>query len=178
MREKVWLTECKILMGVVIMATKAEVLRNKKYSEYIAAITPKTHLAQSLLYAFLIGGIFCLIGQLIYDSFEVIFPHYDHIRLGNITAMVLIAGASFLTGLGLYDKFARRGGAGSFLPITGFANAMASASMEFKTEGLTFGTSTKMFSVVGPVIVNGVVWSTVAALITMLVKVIAAAIGG
>jgi len=158
------------------MATKAEVLRNKKYSEYVAAVTPKTNMAHSLLYAFVIGGVFCIIGQLIYDSFEAFFPHYDHVRLGNITAMVLIAGAAFLTGLGLYDRFARRGGAGSFLPITGFANAMASASMEFKTEGLTFGTSTKMFSVVGPVIVNGVVWSTAAALVTMLIKAIIGAV--
>jgi len=154
------------------MATKAEVLRNKKYSEYVAAITPKTNTVHSLLYAFVIGGVFCVVGQLIYDTFEAIFPAYDHARLGNITAMVLIAGAAFLTGIGLYDRFARRGGAGSFLPITGFANAMASSAMEHKTEGLTFGTSSKMFKIVGPVIVNGVVWSTAAALITMAVKAI------
>ena len=83
--------------------------------------------------------------------------------------MTIIAVAILFTGLGFYDKIARRGGAGSFLPITGFANAISSASMEFKSEGLIFGTSVKMFSVVGPVVVNGVFWSTVAGLIRLIV---------
>ncbi len=89
--------------------------------------------------------------------------------LGNMASMTLITIAILFTGLGFYDVIARRGGAGSFLPITGFANAMSSASMEFKTEGLIFGTSVKLFSVVGPVIVNGIVWSTVAGLIHLII---------
>ena len=88
--------------------------------------------------------------------------------LGNITSMTIVTIAILFTGLGFYDVIGRKGGAGSFLPITGFANAMSSASMEFKTEGLIFGTSTKLFTVVGPVVVNGIVWSTVAGLIRLL----------
>ena len=87
----------------------------------------------------------------------------------NITSMTLITVAILLTGFGVYDVIARLGGAGSFLPITGFANAMSSAAMEFKAEGLIFGTSVKMFTVVGPVVVNGVFWSTVAGIIHLVI---------
>ena len=157
------------------MATKTETLRNERYVKYVEAVSPKTGLAHSLFFSFVVGGSICLVGQFIFDFFLAVLPVTDKIMLANFTSMTLITVAILLTGLGWYDLFARRGGAGSFLPITGFANAMASASMEFKTEGLTFGTTTKMFSVVGPVIVNGIVWSTVAALITLAVKAI---IGG
>jgi len=154
------------------MPTKSQTMRNERYVKYVEAVSPKTGMAHSLLFAFLIGGSICLIGQFIFDGFAAIFPATDPIMISNFTSMSLITVAIILTGFGWYDLFARRGGAGSFLPITGFANAMASASMEFKTEGLTFGTTTKMFSVVGPVIVNGIVWSTAAALITLAVKTI------
>ena len=152
------------------MATKAQIAHNKRYVKYVESITPKTSMAKSLFFSFVIGGTICLMGQIVYDTFEAVLPSLDATALKNISAMTLIAVAVLLTGFGVYDRIGRRGGAGSFLPITGFANAMASASIEFKTEGLTFGTSTKMFSVVGPVLVNGIVWSTAAALITMLVK--------
>ena len=92
--------------------------------------------------------------------------------IASYTSSTLITIAIFLTGLGWYDVIASAGGAGAFLPITGFANAMSSASMEFKTEGLIFGTSVKLFSVVGPVGVNGIVWSTVAGIIRWLWSVI------
>ena len=158
--------------------TRSEALRNEKYTKYVAALAPKVNVWQSLLKAMLIGGSICLIGQLIFDGAEALFTGFDSARLSSITAMILIAAASLLTGLGVYDKIGRVGGAGSFLPITGFANAMTSASMEFRTEGLTFGTSAKMFSIAGPVLVNGVVWSTVAGLIVLLVRTIISAAGG
>ena len=103
-----------------------------------------------------------MIGEIVGDLYALVFPSLPKDMIVNITSMTIIAVAILFTGLGFYDVIARRGGAGSFLPITGFANAMSSASMEFKTEGLIFGTSVKMFSVVGPVVVNGIVWSTVA----------------
>lgn len=106
-----------------------------------------------------------MIGQVLGDGYALAFPGLPRDTIVNITSMTLIATAILLTGLGVYDVIARRGGAGSFLPITGFANAMSSAAIEFKTEGLIFGTSVKLFSVVGPVVVNGVVWSTVAGII-------------
>lgn len=110
-----------------------------------------------------------MIGQGIGDIVAVIAPAMPKDMIANITSMILVTVAILFTGLGFYDVIARQGGAGSFLPITGFANAMASASMEFKTEGLIFGTSVKLFSVVGPVVVNGIVWSTLAGLINLLI---------
>ena len=87
----------------------------------------------------------------------------------SIGGSMLIFLAILLTGFGVYDIIAKEGGAGTFLPITGFANAMAAASMEHKSEGLIVGTSTKLFTVIGPVIVNGIVWSTVVGLLRMII---------
>ncbi|MCI8613481.1 MAG: SpoVA/SpoVAEb family sporulation membrane protein [Clostridia bacterium] len=143
--------------------------RNKRYGDYVNAITPTTSFWKSLWNSFWIGGLTCCIGQGVFDIFKMIFPSMSQDMLGNITSMILISVAILFTGFGFYDVIARRGGAGSFLPITGFANAMSSASMEFKTEGLIFGTSVKLFSVVGPVVVNGIVWSTVAGLIHLII---------
>lgn len=142
--------------------------RNERYERYVNAVTPMTSVVKSLLNSFWIGGTTCMIGQVLSDVYALVFPGYAMDKIATITSMTLIAIAILFTGLGFYDVIARRGGAGSFLPITGFANAMSSASMEFKTEGLIFGTSVKLFSVVGPVIVNGVVWSTVAGLVHLL----------
>lgn len=147
--------------------TNAVTERNKKYNKYVETVTPKTKISKALMHSFVIGGITCVIGQGIGDILAMAVPSLSTEMIANITSMILISVAIIFTGLGFYDVIARQGGAGSFLPITGFANAMASASMEFKTEGLIFGTSVKLFSVVGPVVVNGVVWSTVAGLINL-----------
>lgn len=143
--------------------------RNERYNKYVNTVTPTTSLPKALWHSFWIGGLTCVIGQGIGDIVIAIAPDMPLDTVSNITSMILITVAILFTGLGFYDVIARHGGAGSFLPITGFANAMASASMEFKTEGLIFGTSVKMFSVVGPVVVNGIVWSTVAGLINLLI---------
>ncbi len=143
--------------------------RNELYNKYVETVTPKTSIPKALWHSFWIGGVTCMIGQGIGDTIKAIAPTMPVDTVSNITSMILITLAILFTGLGFYDVIARKGGAGSFLPITGFANAMASASMEFKTEGLIFGTSVKLFSVVGPVVVNGVVWSTVAGLINLII---------
>lgn len=145
-------------------------MRNARYNKYVDTVTPKTNIFKALLHSFTVGGITCVIGQGIADITLLISPSMPKDTVANITSMILVTVAILFTGLGFFDVIARQGGAGSFLPITGFANAMASASMEFKTEGLVFGTSVKMFSVVGPVVVNGVVWSTVAGLINLLIS--------
>lgn len=141
--------------------------RNDRYNKYVETVTPKTSIPKALFHSFTVGGITCMIGQAIGDIVKLIAPGMSKDMVGNITSMVLVTIAILFTGLGFFDVIARQGGAGSFLPITGFANAMASASMEFKTEGLIFGTSVKLFSVVGPVVVNGIVWSTVAGLLNL-----------
>lgn len=149
--------------------TNAVKQRNDRYNKYVNTVTPKTSLAKAMWHSFWIGGLTCVIGQGIGDIVKAIAPTMATDTVANITSMILVSVAILFTGLGFYDVIARQGGAGSFLPITGFANAMASASMEFKTEGLIFGTSVKLFSVVGPVVVNGIVWSTVAGLINLLI---------
>lgn len=147
--------------------TNAVKQRNDRYNKYVNTVTPKTSLAKAMWHSFWIGGLTCVIGQGIGDIIKAIAPTMATDTVANITSMILVSVAILFTGLGFYDVIARQGGAGSFLPITGFANAMASASMEFKTEGLIFGTSAKLFTVVGPVVVNGVVWSTVAGLLNL-----------
>ena len=142
--------------------------RNERYNKYVKSVTPLSSTFKSLFHAFLMGGTICIIGQIIAELYKFFIPTLDVKMISSYTSSTLITIAILLTGLGWYDILARKGGAGAFLPITGFANAMSSASMEFKTEELIFGTSVKLFSVVGPVVVNGVVWSTVAGIIRLI----------
>lgn len=143
--------------------------RNERYGKYVDSVTPKTGTLKSLWHSFWIGGLTCCIAQGIGDIYVLIFPNMSEDMIVNITSMTIITLAILFTGLGFYDIIARKGGAGCFLPITGFANAISSAAMEFKSEGLILGTSVKMFTVVGPVVVNGVVWSTVAGILNLLI---------
>lgn len=143
--------------------------RNERYNRYISAISPKTSTFKSLFHSFWLGGVTCVIAQIINDFYTFILPNSTKDMISNITLMTVVTIAIFLTGIGVFDKMARFGGAGLFLPITGFANAISSAAMEYKAEGLILGTSTKMFTVVGPVIVNGIVWSTLAGIIHFLI---------
>jgi len=143
--------------------------RNERYNEYVNAITPQTGVAKSLFHSFLVGGLICLIGEILLNIFSALFPNMGDIMVMNLMIMVMIVAAVILTGFGVYDVMARKGGAGMFLPITGFANAMASASMEHKSEGLIMGTSVKLFTVVGPVLVNGIVWSALVGIVRLLI---------
>ena len=142
--------------------------RNERYAKYVDSVTPKSGTLKSLWHSFWIGGLTCCIAQGIGDLYALIFPNFSEDMIVNITSMTIITLAILFTGLGFYDIIARKGGAGCFLPITGFANAISSASMEYRSEGLILGTSVKMFTVVGPVVVNGIVWSTVAGILNLL----------
>lgn len=144
---------------------KAIQARNARYLKYVEKVSPRSGNLTALTKAFLIGGATCVIGELISNGLMLLFPDVGNEMIATYTSMMLVTVAILFTGLGFYDVIARQGGAGSFLPITGFANAMSSAALEFKSEGLILGTSVKMFSVVGPVIVNGIVWSAVAGLL-------------
>lgn len=139
--------------------------RNERYSKYVDAVTPKTSIVKSLFHSFWVGGVTCVLSQIIYDLYALAFPALDQAMISSFMLCTIIAISILLTGIGVFDRIGRFAGAGAFLPITGFSNAMASAAMEFKTEGLVLGTETKFFSVVGPVLVNGVVWSSLAGII-------------
>lgn len=151
---------------------KAIQARNARYLKYVEKVSPRSGNLTALTKAFLIGGATCVIGELISNGLMLLFPDVGNEMIATYTSMILVTVAILFTGLGFYDVIARQGGAGSFLPITGFANAMSSAALEFKSEGLILGTSVKMFSVVGPVIVNGIVWSAVAGLLRYVLYII------
>ncbi len=142
-----------------------DVERNKKYNEYVNAKIPKTKDFPTLFYAFLIGGIICMIGQGISDTLMAIWPNMSKDTASTWMLIILIFIASFLTAIGVYDRIGEFAGAGSIVPITGFSNSITSPAVEFKREGVIFGTCVKMFTVAGPVIVNGIAASIIVGLI-------------
>lgn len=140
-------------------------IRNKKYNEYVDAKKPQTKNFPTLIYAYLVGGLICIIGQAIQDSLLAIFPTMSIESAGTWMLIILIFLASFLTAVGVYDRIGVFAGAGSIVPITGFSNSITSPTMKFKKEGIIFGLCVKMFSVAGPVIVNGLAISVIVGII-------------
>lgn len=130
--------------------------QQKQYQQYIQSRQPVKPIFLNSVRAFLAGGLVCLIGEGIEETFVHIY-HFSEKTAGNPTVAILILISALLTGIGVYDVFARYAGAGSAVPVTGFANGIASAALEHKTEGLIVGIGTNMFKVAGPVIVYGVV---------------------
>lgn len=143
--------------------------RNQNYNMYVESKLPKTKLVPSMLKAFLVGGLICCFGQLCYDLYAKWFPTLSETQLGTAMLMTIIALTAILTGFGVFDWLGAFGGAGTVIPITGFANAIVSPSMEFKKEGIIFGICVKMFSIAGPVIVCGVVGSVLAGIIYLII---------
>ena len=139
--------------------------RNKKYNQYVEAKKPKTKNFPTLIYAYIVGGVICMIGQGIQDVILAIFPTMSVESAGAWMLIILIFLASFLTAIGVYDRIGVFAGAGSIIPITGFSNSITSPAMEFKKEGIIFGMCVKMFSVAGPVIVNGLAISVIVGII-------------
>lgn len=142
---------------------------NKSYCKFVENRLPKTRFFPSLLWAFLVGGLICCIGQGISDVITAIFPSLDKDSISAYTLIILIFLASFLTGIGVYDRIGAFAGAGSIVPITGFSNSIASPALEFKSEGWIFGLCVKMFSVAGPVIVTGIASSILVGIIYFIV---------
>lgn len=140
----------------------------EKYNSYVKAKCPQTKFFPTLIWAFLVGGTICCIGQGIYDALSAIFPEFtkDILRAYTLVSMIFLG--TFFTAIGLYDKIGAFAGAGSIIPITGFANSIASPAIEFKTEGWIFGMCVKMFTIAGPVIVNGIVGSIIVGLIYLI----------
>lgn len=139
--------------------------RNKKYNQYVEAKKPKTKNFPTLIYAYIVGGVICMIGQGIQDILLALFPSMSVDSAVAWMLIILIFIASFLTGIGVYDRIGVFAGGGSIVPITGFSNSITSPAMEFKKEGIIFGLCVKMFTVAGPVIVNGVLISVIVGLI-------------
>jgi len=129
---------------------------------------PKKPVLSNCIKAFLVGGSICLLGQFVQQFFIAYFGFNDK-TAGSPTVAVMVFIAVLLTGLGVYDRLGQWAGAGSAVPVTGFANAMSSAAMEHRSEGLVLGVGGQMFKVAGPVIVFGTVAAFIVGLIRELV---------
>ncbi len=141
-------------------------MTNQQYAEYVKRKSPTSPLWGDLLRAFLIGGAICALGQVITELWVISgFPRAD---AGTACSMTLVFLGALCTGLGVYDDAAKFGGAGTLVPITGFANAVVSPALEFKSEGFITGTAAKMFIIAGPVIVFGTCASIIYGLILCL----------
>ena len=138
-------------------------MTEREYGKLVQDLSPKSPMWKDCINAFWIGGLICVIGQLILNGYKVLGMEKE--QAGTAASMTLVAISALLTGLSLYDNIAKYGGAGTLVPITGFANAVAAPAVEFKTEGFILGVGAKMFTIAGPVIVYGVSASVVYGLI-------------
>ena len=138
-------------------------MTEKEYGKLVKDMMPKSPIWKDCLNAFWIGGLICAIGQAILNAYLALgLPEKE---AGTAMSMTLVLISALLTGFSLYDNIAKHAGAGTLVPITGFANAISSAAIEFKTEGFILGVGAKMFTIAGPVIVYGVAASVVYGLI-------------
>ena len=140
-----------------------------KYNELVDTIEPKRPILKNCVRAFIVGGIICTIGQILQLFFMTYF-NFDEKTAVAPTTLVLIFTSSLLTGLGIYDHLSQWAGAGSAVPITGFANSIASASIEHKSEGFVLGVAGNMFGLAGAIVVYGVFSAFIVATIKMTIK--------
>lgn len=145
-------------------------LTNTEYDRLTKKCSPNTKMYKTLPMAFLIGGLICCVGQ----SFLNLYTYWglNMTEAGAMTSITLVFLSALFTGIGLYDKLAKVGGAGTLVPITGFANAVVSPALEFKTEGYVLGVGAKMFIIAGPVIVYGLAASVVYGVILYLMRLV------
>lgn len=127
-----------------------------EYNELNAKLAPKSKEGRTLLFAFLVGGLICMIGQGVSDLFKLLIPQGDEKVIGQLTSIAMIFLGALLTGFGIYDRIGKYAGGGSIIPITGFANSVVSPAMEYRSEGMVFGVMCKMFVIAGPIIVSGI----------------------
>ncbi len=132
--------------------------KEKQYQQHVEKVTPKYSLALRMLKAFIVGGIICLIGQCIIN-YAINSMGIDKETAGSWCSMLLVLSSVLLTGFNIYPKLVEWGGAGALVPITGFANSIASAAIEYQKEGQVFGIGCKIFTIAGPVILYGIVTS-------------------
>ena len=138
------------------------------YANYVKSVSPNSKLGINVIKAFVVGGLICIIGQFVINYLKA--KGLDKETVSSLTSIVMIFLGAFLTGLNVYDEIGRFAGAGSIVPISGFANSVASPAMEFKSEGLILGMGAKMFIVAGPVIVYGICSSIIVGIIYYLLS--------
>lgn len=145
-----------------------ENLNKKDYQKYAENKTPKPTYVKNIIMAFIVGGFICVIGQIILNY--LLSKGLNEKYAASSTSIIMVFLGAFLTGLGIYDKIGKIGGAGAAVPITGFANSIVSPAMEYKREGFIFGVASKMFIIAGPVLVYGIGGSIIVGILTVLFK--------
>lgn len=138
-------------------------MTERKYKQLVKELEAKSPVLKNCIWAFCVGGAICALGQLFINLWSKV--GLDQQAASTAASITLVALSALFTGLSLYDNLAKHAGAGTLVPITGFANAIASPAIEFKTEGFILGVGAKMFTIAGPVIVYGVSASVVYGLI-------------
>ncbi|MGM9553183.1 MAG: stage V sporulation protein AC [Faecousia sp.] len=138
-------------------------MTNEEYGRLADSLAPKSKCWRNCFNAFWTGGLICLIGQLLMNGFQAL--HLSKDLCGTATSVCLVFLAALLTGFAVFDDIAKLAGAGTLVPITGFANSIAAPAVEFQTEGLILGTCAKMFTIAGPVLVFGTAASAIYGLI-------------
>ncbi len=133
---------------------------DKQYQAQIKQVTPKAPLRKNISRAFLVGGLICTFGQLIINTVMLQYS-MDFKMAAPIASITIVILTGLLTGIGIYDEIGRYGGAGSMVPISGFANSVVSAALEFKREGMIYGIGAKIFQIAGPVILYGTLASVI-----------------
>ncbi len=135
----------------------------KQYDTMVKKASPPSPKIKNFIWAFCVGGLICVIGQLFIEFYSSLDLPEKAVKMAVPVTLIFIA--ALLTGFGVFDKIAKRAGAGTLVPITGFANAVVSPAIEFKNEGQVLGVGAKMFAIAGPVIVYGTLASVVYGLI-------------
>jgi stage V sporulation protein AC len=143
-------------------------MSNQEYNKYVSDRAEPSPIWKNMLWAFCVGGGICTVGQALSNLYQSWGASKDD--AGTLVSVTLVFAAALLTGLGVFDDIAKRAGAGTLVPITGFANAMVSPALEFKSEGLITGTGAKLFTVAGPVLAYGISASVVYGVILWLIQ--------
>ena len=143
-------------------------MSKEDYGKLVSERSKPSPMGKNMLWAFVVGGSICAVGQGLMNLFEGV--GLDKDQAGTAVSVTLIFVAALTTGLGWFDELAKRAGAGTLVPITGFANAMVSPALEFKSEGIITGTATKLFTVAGPVLVFGISASVIYGVILYLLQ--------
>lgn len=140
-------------------------ISHNNYAEYVSEKCPKTSEAKTLPIAFLVGGAICSVGECFRLLYEEVFWTFTETEIASAVSATMIFIGAFLTGIGVYDRLGSVAGAGSMVPITGFANSVVSPALEFRSEGMVYGLAAKMFIIAGPIIVYGTISSALVGLI-------------
>ena len=138
-------------------------MTQREYQKLVDEMSPRSPILKNCIWAFVSGGAICLLGQVLRNLYEGWGLETE--QAGTLMSVTLVFLSALFTGLSLYDDLAKHAGAGTLVPITGFANAVCAPAVEFKTEGFVLGTAAKMFTIAGPVIVYGIAASVVNGLI-------------